>query len=328
MSPHSVVGIDVAKAQLVVCLRSPKGKYYRQTFPNNQAGLGALQQWLVKHAVQTAHICLEATGMYGEEAAAFLHAAGYTVSVVNPLQVKAFMQAKLNRNKTDARDADLIADFCRVMEPLPWTPPDPAFRTLRDLMRRLDDLKHMHQQEVNRAAAGLRNPLVLDNLQANVAAYAHQIQAFEAHIRAHVQAHPELKRQHDLLTSIKGIGDFSANLLLAEIRFEVFSDVRQVVAFVGLNPRQHQSGSSIRLPARISKLGNAALRGGLYWAAVSAKNHNPLILPLCQRMAANGHGNPSQIMAAMRKLLHLAFGVLHSGQPFDPHYLTKLPLPT
>jgi transposase len=111
-----VLGIDIAKAKFDVCLLR-EDKLYQHTFPNTPDGFQALQAWLTRRHVTTVHACLEATGTYGEAVALFLHAAQHTVSLVNPLQIKAFGDSELRRAKTDKADAALIARFCLKQQP-------------------------------------------------------------------------------------------------------------------------------------------------------------------------------------------------------------------
>jgi len=317
------VGIDVAKATLEVVLRREQDEQ-ATTLPNTKAGFHSLHHFLQKRCRDGAHICLEATGLYGDAVAEFLHQRGYRVSVVNPARIKAYGDSRMIRNKTDRSDARLIAQFCRTQQPERWTPPAPAAKELRALLRHLDDLQAMRQQEHNRAHSGETSPTVLTQLEAHLAFLDSQIAALKQLIDDHFDQHPDLKQQRDLLTSIPGIGDLTAGKLLAEIRdIRAFGSARQLAAFVGVTPRQHQSGTSIRRPSRISKQGSATLRAALYLPAVVAKRHNPLVRDLAERLQARGHSQMSIIVAAMRKLLHLAYGVLKSGQPFDPHYLDK-----
>ena len=315
------VGMDVAKATLEVVLLRPQDEQ-ATTLPNTKAGFHTLHHFLQKRCPDGTPICLEATGLYGDAVAEFLYQRGYRVSVVNPARIKAYGDSRLRRNKTDRSDARLIAHFCRTQQPEAWTPPIPAVKELRALLRHLDDLQAMRQQEHNRMQAGETSPSVLAQLTAHLAFLDSQITVLKQQINDHFDQHPDLKHQRDLLTSIPGIGDLTAGKLLAEIGdIRAFGSARQLAAFVGVTPRQHQSGTSIRRPSRISKQGSAALRAALYMPAVVAKRHNPLVRALAERLQARGHSSMSIIVAAMRKLLHLAFGVLKSGQPFDPHYL-------
>jgi transposase len=319
------LGIDVSKDTLDVCLLHDGGPA-AAAFPNSKAGWRSLRNWLKKRAKEPTHVCLEATGRYGEGITAFLHANGYAVSVINPARLKGYATSRLARNKTDRIDAALIADFCRAQQadlPL-WTPPDPAQRHLQALVRRLEDLVTMRQQEANRLQAGELSADLQHSICSHIAFLDDQIEALKREIQNHIEQHPELKRQSDLMASITGIGLLTAAKLLAEIRnIQDFDSPQQLVAFAGLNPRQRRSGSSVHGHSRISKLGSSAIRAALFMPAVSAKNTNPLLQPFVQRLEQRGHCKMSIVVAVMRKLLHLVFGVLKSGQPFDPLYLEK-----
>ncbi len=322
----AILGIDIGKDQIVVVLLRPAHAAEAATFDNGLAGFKTVQRFLKKRRVRALHACMEATGRYYEALADFLDAAGWTVSVVNPARIKAYAEAQLSRNKTDRLDAALIADVCRTQQPAPWTPLPPAQRELQALVRHLDDLQADDQRQRNRLHAlqhaAQPAPLVLANLEAQLTLLHGQIEQVKHAIQQHLNQHPDLKRDKDLLTSIPGIGALTAGKLLAEFRaIRDFSDVRQLVAFAGLNPRQHQSGATARGHTPISKQGRATIRAALFLPAIVAKNRYPCLQPLIERWRQRGLCQMEMVVAMMRKLLHLIFGVLKSGQPFDPHYL-------
>ena len=324
----AILGIDVGKDKLVVALLRPRDAAEPATFDNSVAGFKTLQRFLKKRHVKALHVCMEATGRYYEALADFLDAAGWRVSVVNPARIKAYAEAQLSRNKTDGLDAALIADFCRTQQPPRWTPPPAEWRELQALVRHLEDLQADYQRQCNRhhALQHAAQPaaLVLENLQAQLTLLQAQIEQVKRAIQRHLDQHPDLKRDKDLLISIPGIGELTAGKLLAEFRaIRDFSDVRQLVAFAGLNPRQHQSGKHARSHTPISKQGRATLRAALYLPALVAKNRYPCLQPLIERWRQHGLCEMEIVVAMMRKLVHLIFGVLKSGQPFDPRYLDQ-----
>ncbi len=311
------VGVDVGKDSLQVCVLT-RGRPQRR-FENRQAGWRALTKWL--RAWGEVWVALEATGTYGDGISEWLYNAGCRVSVVNPARIHAYAQSQLQRHKTDALDALLIADFCRTQQPPLWTPPSAAERELRALVRHRDDLKDLRQAEKNRLEAQPPSATVVHHLRTLVDLLDQQIAEVERQIRDHIDHHPDLKAQHDLLTSIPGIGDQTSFQLLAELGdLRRFTDVRQVVALVGLNPQQRQSGRSIHYTAGIARMGRSSLRAALYLPAVVAKRHNPVLKAFAQRLAARGLAPKAVIVAVMRKLLHLAYGVIYSNLPFDPNY--------
>ena len=144
-----VLGIDISKTKFDAALLLD-AKVKTKKFDNKSNGFSEMVEWLNKKDAKDLHICMEATGVYGEALATYLFDAGYTVSVVNPAQIKGFAQSELSRNKTDRADAQLIARFCRAMNPKPWKPKPLHIRELQALVRRLEALQDMYYQENNR----------------------------------------------------------------------------------------------------------------------------------------------------------------------------------
>jgi transposase len=317
----SPLGIDISKAKFDVALLLDTGKLRHRVFPNTEAGYHLLSDWLSKHNIHQVHACLEATGTYSDALALYLHCAGHKVSVVNPAVIKAFASTQMSRTKTDKRDATLIARYCLKHQPSAWAPPPPEISELQALLRRLEALIEMRQQECNRLEAGIAASSVKESVTNHINYLDSQIAQTQSLIKDHIDHNPTLKQQRDLLNSIPGIGDLTAAKLLAEIiDINHYSSARQVAAFAGLVPRHHQSGSSVRAKPRLSKVGAARLRKALYFPAIVATKHNPTIKAMSQRLRERGKCPMQIIGAAMRKLIHIAFGVLKSGKPFDPNY--------
>ncbi len=315
------LGIDIAKLKFNVCLINSQGKLRHKVFPNNQAGFEQLRQWLTKHGVQRVHACLEATGTYGEALSLFLHQAGHTVSLINPAAVKAFAQSRLSRTKTDKVDAELIARFCQAQGPPAWTPLPQEVRELQALVRRLESLIEMRVAEENRLSSGITVEAVQQSVQEHLAYLNEQIKHCEELIRRHINNHPGLKRQSELLDSIPGIAETTAALLLSEVTdIKQYRSARQVAAYAGLVPRERQSGSSVRGRTRLSKIGNARLRKALYFPAITALRCSPFFQSWAKGLQERGKSKMSIVCAVMRKLLHLAYGVLKNGKPFDPEW--------
>lgn len=317
------VGIDVAKKTLDAV--SVQGEVSRHaSFKNTEAGYAQMEKWLDKYEASALHFCLEATGQYGEGVAEYLYQHKYAVSVVNPARIKAYSESRLRRNKTDKLDAALIADFCLHQNPSLWTPIPANVRTLQSWMRRLEDLQNIRQQEHNRLKAGELDSCVKEDLETHIAYLDQRIREMERTIEAHVAQDPELQTMRQLLISIPGLGNKTAHLLIAEIPFlNDFKHVNELVAFCGLNPRQRRSGSSINGKPRLSKIGSSRIRKGLYFPAIVAMKHNPILKAFAERLLKAGKTNLCVIGAVMRKILHLVFGILKSRQPFDPNYGQK-----
>lgn len=315
------LGIDIAKASFHVCLLTATGKRKNKRCDNTPSGHQELLTWLQRQGVTQLHACLEATGAYGEALAAFLHAQGFRVSIVNPKVIAHYAKSRLSRIKTDPVDAGLIADYCQKEQPAPWEPLPVEVKALQALVRRLDALEEMRQMEQNRLLAGDHPAAVLASLQAHLAYLDQEIQATRTQIGKHIDGHPGLKGARDLLDSIPGVGDKTIAWLLGELgTMTQFRTARQVVAFAGLTPGIHESGSSVKKRGSLCKMGSGRLRAALYFPAMSALRYNPFIKALGIRLKASGKDNLVIIIAAMRKLLHQAFGVLRNGKPFDPHW--------
>lgn len=316
-----MLGIDVAKAKFDAALLR-EGTFEHKTFANTAKGFEALRHWLHAQDVAQVHACLEATGSYGEALAQWLFDAGHVVSVLNPAQVRDFARSLLTRNKTDTVDAAVLARFGAALRPAPWQPPAPEVRVLRALLRRLAALEEAHQQEHNRR--GVADAEVHDSIQRHLEYLEAELAQLRGRIQAHIDQHPGLKHKQALLQSIPGIGTVvSQNLLSWITRIEAFDSARHLAAFAGLTPKRHESGSSVRGRTRLSKIGHADLRKLLYFPAMSAIRHNPLLKAFAERLRQNGKPPKLILAAAMRKLLHIAFGVLKSNVPFNPHILAK-----
>jgi len=316
-----VLGIDISKLKFNVCLINREGKLRHKLFSNTAAGFEQLRDWLSKQQVESVHACLEATGTYGDSLSLFLHQAGHTVSVINPAAIKAFAQSRLSRTKTDRADAELIARFCLAQAPPAWTPLPAQVRDLQALVRRLESLIEMRVMEENRLSSGITVGSVRQSIEEHLTYLNHEIKRTEELIRSHIKNHPTLKQQSELLNSIPGIAETTAALLLSEITdIKQYRSARQVAAYAGLVPRERQSGSSVRGRTRLSKIGNARLRRALYFPAITALRCSPFFQAWAKGLQERGKSKMSVICAVMRKLIHLAYGVLKNDKPFNPEW--------
>ena len=314
------LGLDIAKAHFDAHLVTAAGKCHAG-FPNSQAGFEQLAAWLARHRPsdgEPLHACMEATGNWGLDLAAFLHAAGFKVSIVNPRQIKAFGESELSRNKTDKLDAALIARFCRSHQPMAWTPPTAEMRELRELVRRCAALKANRTQEINRQKAGLASAFVAASIERLLAHIGEEIQTVTAAIRALIARDDALRLNFELLRSIPGIGEVTAALVLAELPNIAEFTPKGLAAFAGLSPQEDSSGQR-RSFAGISRIGNAALRSALFLCALTARRHNPRLADFVQRMTAARKPNKVILIALARKLLVMAHAVIRTQTPFQAY---------
>jgi transposase len=315
----SIVGIDVSKETLDAnCARGQRKQ--AKIFANSPDGWKLVLSWLKAMGSKQAHVCMEATGRYSLGVALALYDAGHVVSVVNPAQIRDFARTKLGRNKTDKVDAALIRDYAALFSPAPWTPPSLAMRRLCELHTVRAGLIGSRTEWKNRLGSGLGDSTATGLAAMTIEHFTPQLETIDRAIGETIDQDEALRGRRDLLLSVSGVGETLAALLLVEMpEPEVLRRSGEMVAYAGLNPSHHRSGSSIDRPTRISKIGNATLRSSLYMPALSAMRFNPAVAALVARLKEAGRLKPKQIVvAAMRKLLVICFGVLKTGKPFDP----------
>lgn len=313
------LGIDVSKDKFdVALLEGKKAKY--KVFKNNKDGFERLLEWLGK--IQPIHACMESTGRYGDDLAIFLHEKGHKISMVNPACIKFFAQSQLRRNKNDKVDALLIAKFCQVSEPEAWIPPSKEVRELIELTRRITHLKGLQQSEINHKSSGICSKAAIKSAEKVIDLLGAEIEKLEKRISEIIDSDDDLKGKKELLKTIPGISDRTAEVILSETKggIDNFENARQLAAYAGITPKTSQSGSSLNSKGSISRLGNTALRTALYFPAIVAKKYNPIIQSFCKKLSERGKTGKQVVCAAIRKLLHIIFGVLKSGKPFDPNY--------
>ena len=313
-----IVGIDIGKASFDAALLLGK-RVRHAAFSNTEAGFVQLLAWLAQHRPDPAvplHACMEASGNWGLELADFLHARQVRVSVVNPARIKAYGDSELARDKTDKLDAGLIARFCRAHVPPAWVPAAPHLRELRELVRRCDALKSARVQELNRQKSGFASPAVARSICAHVEWLDRQIEAVTQEVRAIIAADATLSTNLALLRSITGFGEISATIVLAELPIAEFTP-KALAAFVGLSPSEHSSGTSVRRPGKVSRIGTERLRSTLYMCALSAKRSNKPLAAFVARMSAAGKPPKVILVAVARKLLVYAHAVIRTQKAFD-----------
>lgn len=322
------LGVDVSKEKLDCCLLRDAGDTKRKLkkVANSPEGLATLVSSMEKEGIRPdeLHVIMEGTGVYHQLAAETLCDAGMTVSIANPAQVKDFGRGMAVRTKNDTKDSFVLARYGALLKPAAWIPPPLEARQLQAFVAREDAIKKDLQREQNRKEKSVigRAPAdVLTSIDETIGFFNEQLVAIRKKIKAHIDRHPGLKEDMNLLTSIPGVGPETGHHMLAVMHTHQFRSAEQLAAYLGLAPVERQSGTSVHARPKLSKAGPRTLRAALYMPAVTALTWNPHIRALKERLSAKGKTPMAIVGAAMRKLVHLCFGVLKTRTRYAPDHV-------
>jgi len=318
------LGMDIAKAKLDCCLLldEASGKRKTKVVSNTKTGIVDLLTWVAKQNIspEALHVVMEGTGVYHEQAALALTDAGVTVSIVNPAQIKDFGRGLAVRTKTDGVDSFVLARYGSLLKPKAWVPPAPEARILQALLARRVAIAQDLQRERNRqekADATDTPDRIQKSLADSIGFLVKQLAELQQVIDEHIDKHPDLQKDMALLQSIPAVGPQVGGNMLSVMHSHHFNSAEQLAAYLGLVPVERQSGSSVLGRAKLSKAGPARIRAVLYMAAIVATRCNPHVKAVYERLLARGKSKMSALGAAMRKLVHLCFGVLKTQQPYE-----------
>ena len=313
-------GIDVGAEELILLIRKNGTSHKPQKFANTAADRARLVKKLVSMPGIT--VCLEATGVYHFDLSVALHDAGVALMVVNPKSSHNFAKALMKSSKTDAVDADTLAQYAERMNFVAWTRPSDEKIALRSFARRIDALTRQKAAAKNNCHALVSSQetpkAVLRDVKLAISQLEKRIDCLSKEALVLIGKHAELERAFRLLTGIKGIAQTSAIALMGELLLlpQGLSH-REWVKFAGLDPHAFDSGKSVHKQARLSKAGNRHIRSALYMPALSAKQHDPHVKAYFQHLVDNGKLPLQALCAVMRKLLHAIHGMLKHDKPFD-----------
>ncbi len=314
-------GIDVSARELVVALWSGAAQEEIRTFANTAAGHQQLLRYLRRrhHPVR---VCLEASGNYCLDLCFALQAAQEVeLSVVNPRLARRFAESLGTRSKTDPVDARVLCLYAQRMPLVPWHPPTAASLHLRSLTRTIEAFTGMLAQEKARQhaseAATALPRIIVQELKQHQRYLERRIQRLRREAVRIISRDAELARWFRLLQTTPGVAEASALQLLGELALlPATLDARQWVAYSGLDPKHHRSGTSVEWASRLSKLGNRRLRRALYMPALVAVRHDPHLRSFYERLCSHGKAPLQALAAVMRKLLHAFHAMFRLDQPY------------
>ena len=314
-------GIDVSAVSLAVAVQQEDQLIEERNFPNNAAGHKLLIAWFRKLKASV-RVTLEATGVYSFDLSMSLDAvAGIELAVLNPKVANRFAQT-LRRSKTDAADAQVLAEYSRRMPFTAWIAPSASSMRLRAIVRHIEGLSVQSAQNQNRlhAAHGSNSTpgCIVQDLKRSVASLELRIQRLRREVMTLIRQDDLLRKHFELLVSIPGIAQVSAMQLLAELS-TLPSDltVREWVAHSGLDPAHEISGSSVRKASRISRAGNRHLRRALYMPALVASRCDPHAKAFFESLLGRKKARLQALIAVARKLLHAIYGIFRSGLKYE-----------
>jgi transposase len=319
------VGIDVAKEKIdCLWLKDPERlKVKTKVLSNDQTGFKALRAWLEKNItadLSRIHVIVEATGVYHEALAYALYEMGIEVSVINPAFVRDFAKGLGVRNKTDKKDSMVLARYGVMAQPRLWQPEAKEVRELKALLTRLGALQKDLQRELNRlekAHVSQASQAVIESIQIMTRQLQEEVKRVEKQIDDHIDQHPQLKQDRDLLQSIPAVGKVLSREMLSVLHSRAFRRASEAAAFVGVTPKLWESGK-LKGRTTLCKNGPGRLRAQLYMAAIVATQYNPDIRAQYQRLCAAGKTKMQALGAAMRKLVQICFGVLKHQSEYRP----------
>jgi transposase len=331
MESSFVVGVDIASETITAVALHREGASSPSapvTVDNSAKGYAELIAWLEVRAIAPSdmHVVMEATGVYWEAFALFIHQNGIPLSVVHPTSISNFAKMRLQRNKTDALDADCIARFGIMTTPALWQPPEIAAQELQMVMRQRDAYMAMLTEERNRRHALRRRPnapaLLLTTSDDLIASIQKSIDTLDVDFKTRLKTTPEWQKTYELLTSIVGIGPITAAVIIAET--EGFTDIlssEQFCSYAGLVPVRYRSGTSVKRNERISDMCNHHLRTALYRAAVSTtRSDKAPFKEFYHRLLAAGKQKKQALIAVAHKIARVIFAVLDTQIMFQTGY--------
>ena len=326
------VGIDIAAASCAVAwMRAGVQPTRAITIKQTSNGFADLQRQLlaIEPDPNAVLIIMEATGTYWMRLAHNLSEAGFIVSVINPAQAHDFAKALLKRSKTDAIDAQTLAELGARLQPEPWSPPPQVYTELAQRLVHRDGLLAVRTQFRNQLHALVQQPTVIDSvrtrLESLIATLDQEIATVEQEIASAMEQDAAWAAAAARLATIKGLGTLTiAWVLTTTINFTLTMTPEAAANYAGLAPQLRQSGSSVRGRPRVGHGGNARLRRAVYMASLSAIQHNPVIKVFYNRLRAAGKPRKVAVCAAARKLLRIAWAVATKDQDFDPAYALRL----
>lgn len=318
------LGIDVGSKELFISqsIEQPREKFLKLSVQKIANTVECINQWIDGLSPQI-HIIFESTGTYSLPLAYCLEMAGITFTIITPSQSSGYAQIKGVINRNDEIDASLLAYYGASNQPEPTLLESEYLHHLKQKRKHLASLMQQKQVVDNQLHAlsfdSKADKEVLSSLQFLQVTFTKQIQQFKEEIFS--LSDEQYNHIHQLMTTVVGIGDASANaIIIATNGLENFSHVKQVLKFIGIIPKEKESGKAVRKKYGIAKSGVAFVRSTLYNAAKSAKRFNWACKEIYERLRSKGKCHKVAMIAVINKLIRQVFAVVKSNTVFDNNF--------
>lgn len=305
------VGIDISKSFFDLHILEDNKDLH---FENTPKQISKCVAHLTKLPV--ALVVMESTGGYELNLLIALQAAGLPSTMVNPRQINNFAKARGKVAKTDKLAARNIADFAAIIKPPVRKAISGNQRTLKALVARRSQLMDMRIAELNRKEHTFGKE-VGRSLKKIIGVFDKEIERINQKIKDHIYQEPELIHKVELLKSVPGIGDTTANMLVTEVPELGLLNKKEIAALIGLAPMNRDSG--IFKGKRMTGGGRRKVRSRLYMPTLSALQYNPVITQFYERLLDKGKNKQTAVVASMRKLIVILNTMIKNNQPWKPY---------
>lgn len=317
------LGIDVAKNSFVASYLHCD-KYYTESFDNNKSGFNKLLSW-IDYKKYDVVCCMESTGVYSYNLANFLYNKKVFVCLENPLKIHAYAKSRLTRHKNDEVDSRVICEYASKAELRAYKPLTNEHKKLKDISKAIDKYKSDITRFKNQfEAKDSTDKKIMSSYKRMIKHIEKEIELLEKEFLKIITSNESLELDYNNLQTIPGISKITSQVMIGFIYdCSRFKTAKELSAYLGLIPSQYSSGSSIRKQSRVSKIGCSRIRKSLYFPAISAMIHNPIVKEFSEKLKSKGKSNMCVIVACMHKLVHIIFGILKHKKPFDANILKE-----
>ena len=301
-----------------------------KVFKNNDSGVKLLVDWVNKltdYEVPVRYV-MEATGVYHQKFAYYLVDNGCEISIVLPNKISNYIRTLELKTITDKTCSQAIAQFGLERKLDKWAKPKSIYKELQQLTRERDQIVQERSVIKNQIHAEKTesepNQKSLERMQARIRFLNSQEKEIKADITDIVNKDSDLKQVINNITTIPGVGELTAVIVLAETNgFELIRNKSQLSSYAGLDVKEKQSGTSVKGKPRISKKGNRNLRKSMHLPSLTAVKWDENFKNIYARLISKNGIKMKALVAVQRKILELIYILFKNETVYDKEYITK-----